>query len=518
MSYFKKTIICCFMALGISLGGLQTNANETKYSTSDFTLIGGWYPWDPYQYLKIPSDQTSLTGLDIELQKLIMKKAGLEVQITPVSWKQHQEDLKTGARAYAMGAFYSEQRAKDFYISEPYRFEENSLFVRRRDMAKMKFDNVEGFLAYARQHNLKIGVIDKYQYASPVLNNFINDPKNEDIIVRSDTDTVNLNFLLTGKIQGFIADRIVGSTIIWRQNVGREVAEKNLHIKAPIYILMSKKKITEEQYKEINKSIQSIKNSSEYTKIVSWYLYPVLLLETTETDWFYFIEIIGIIAFALSGLVVAYRCNASLFGTFILALLPSFGGGVLRDVIFGRYPVWFMQASFYILLVITIVVVGFILAKLASYNLNFLRKYSHKKYFSPRIFEVCLMVTDAIGLAAFTVTGVLVSLIVKADPLWLWGPFFAFLTGAGGGILRDIVAKEARVGAIHGPLYPEIAIFWGGAFSVYLITIVNDVDPIKIKISVMVTIVAALLTRILIYYYRVPNIFYIREKDKSGLE
>lgn len=520
MSYSKKTVIFCFFTLCIGFWAVifQANAEEEKHTTSDFTLVGGWYSWDPYQYLKSPGDQASLTGLDIELQKLIMKKAGFEVQITPVSWKQHQEDLKTGKRAYAMGAFYSEQRAHDFYISDPYRFEENSLFVLRRDMAKMKFDNVEGFIIYARKHNLKIGVIDKYQYASKVLNDFINDPKNQDIIVRSDTDIVNLNFLLAGKIQGFIADRIVGSTIIWRHNAGRDVAEKNLHIKAPIYILMSKKKITEDQYKEINKSIQGIKNSSEYAKIVSWYLYPVLLLETTETDWFYFIEIVGIIAFALSGLVIAYKCNASLFGTFILALLPSFGGGVLRDVIFGRYPIWFMQASFYILLVIFIVIIGFFVIKLASRNLTFLQQHTNKKYFSSKIFEVCLMITDAIGLAAFTVTGVLVSLIVKADPLWLWGPFFAFLTGAGGGILRDIVAKESQVGAIHGPLYPEIAIFWGGIFSLYLITIVNDVDPMKIKISVVITIISALLTRILIYFYKVPNIFYMREENKSRSE
>ena len=117
-----------------------------------------------------------------------------------------------------------------------------------------------------------------------------------------------------------------------------------------------------------------------------------------------------------------------------------------------------------------------------------------------------LTVTDAIGLAAFTVTGVLVSLIVKADPLWLWGPFFAFLTGAGGGMLRDIVVKEGKVGAVHGEIYPEIALVWGLLFSLYLTYTVDNIDPVKIEISVIVTIVCAFLTRILIYFNKVPNI------------
>lgn len=487
-------------------------AKDSKKEAADFTLKGGWYPWDPFQYLKNPSDSSSLTGLDIELQKLILRKAGFEVEITSVPWKQHQEDLKTGERDYAMGAFFSEERARDFYISVPYRFEENSLFVLRGDHYKLQFENVAEFLSYIRKNNYKIGVVEGYRYGDQALNDFINDPKNSDIIIKSETDSHNLNSLLNKKIKGFIADRIVGSTIIWRQKVGREVAEKNLNIKAPIYMLMSKKKITEAQYKEINKSIQQIKNSSEYTRIVSWYLYPVLLLETIETDWFYFTEIIGIIAFALSGLVVAYGCNASLFGTFILALLPSFGGGVLRDVIFGRYPVWFVQANFYILLVLVIVVLGFFLTKFISKNAHLFSHHSNKKYFSPKIFEVMLMITDAIGLAAFTVTGVLVSLIVKADPLWLWGPFFAFLTGAGGGILRDVIVKDHQVGAIHGQIYSEIAIFWGAFFSIYLTFIVNDVDPVKIKIAVVVTIISALLTRILIYYFGISNIYYMQDK------
>ncbi|MGL4371528.1 MAG: TRIC cation channel family protein, partial [Alphaproteobacteria bacterium] len=80
---------------------------------------------------------------------------------------------------------------------------------------------------------------------------------------------------------------------------------------------------------------------------------------------------------------------------------------------------------------------------------------------SQTFFDTVLTITDAIGLSVFTISGILMSLILKADPLWLWGPFFAFLTGAGGGILRDIILKKARVEALHGNLYGEIPIVWG---------------------------------------------------------
>jgi len=317
MNCFKRII---FFVVLICLGllNLEARLQAQEYKTDhiklnvDHTLKGGWYPWDPFQYLKNPSDSTTLTGLDIELQKLILKKAGFLVEIAPVSWKQHQEDLKTGKRDYAMGAFYSEERARDFYMA-PYRFEENSLFALRKNLAKFTFSNVKEFLTYIRKNNVKVGVVEGYRYGDTDINDFINDPKNNDIIVKSETDDHNLNFLLNGNIQAFLADRIVGSTIIWRQNVGRNVGEKNLGIKAPIYMLMSKKTLTESQFHAISQSIAKIKHSSEYARVVSWYLYPVLLLETTETDWFYIIEVIGIIAFAISGLVVAYGCNASLF-------------------------------------------------------------------------------------------------------------------------------------------------------------------------------------------------------------
>ena len=67
---------------------------------------------------------------------------------------------------------------------------------------------------------------------------------------------------------------------------------------------------------------------------------------------------------------------------------------------------------------------------------------------------------DAVGLAAFTVVGVVVALDTLAQPLLLWGPIAAAITASFGGLTRDVFRHD-RVGVnLRGELYPEIAAIW----------------------------------------------------------
>ena len=59
------------------------------------TLRGGWYPWEPYQYLKKEGERHELTGLDVQLlREAIEGEIGLELELTQVSWSQHQQELQ----------------------------------------------------------------------------------------------------------------------------------------------------------------------------------------------------------------------------------------------------------------------------------------------------------------------------------------------------------------------------------------------------------------------------------------
>jgi polar amino acid transport system substrate-binding protein len=93
----------------------------------------------------------------------------------------------------------------------------------------------------------------------------------------------------------------------------------------------------------------------------------------------------------------------------------------------------------------------------------------------------------------------------------------AFLSGAGGGFIRDIIIKnihttQQEIQAINGNIYGEVAIFWGGFLSTYLFWATANVNPTNIKTMVLLTIGACFLTRLLIYYYNIPNLYFYSGK------
>jgi polar amino acid transport system substrate-binding protein len=474
-------------------------------------LLGGWYTLDPYQYQKDVTGIKVLTGLDVELMKAISKETDGKVKYEYALWEDLLNDIENGKKDFATGALFSEERAKSFYYSLPFRYEEDSLFVEKSKLKDLNEQSLKELLECCARKKFKLGVVKGFIYADPLINQYINDPQNQDNIVRVNNDYENLELLLNKEIDGFLADRIVGATIIWRMGVEKEVSEKRLHVIKPIHIIFSKKTVSPDVVQKYNSAIQNIKNTERYQKIVSWYLYPVLLLQIEDAGWFKFTEVIGIVAFAISGLIIAFKERATLFGALILAILPSLGGGLMRDVIFGRTPVGALQSPMYLLSVLLTVIVGFIVIKL----LTFLRRQyevpGEIEDFIRKQANHVLIITDAIGLAMFTVTGVIISLLMKADPLWLWGPFFAFLTGAGGGILRDMLSKTRYIAALEGELYGEIAIIWGLFLSMFVMISSKNIEPEYIQYAVVITILGVFFSRMVVHFMRIPNARFGRE-------
>ena len=85
--------------------------------SKDNMLRGGWYLWDPYQYLEKGQGYTQLNGLDINLERAIAKQAGYEINFEQVAWKQHLNDLAVGTRDIASGATKTSDREKYVYFS-----------------------------------------------------------------------------------------------------------------------------------------------------------------------------------------------------------------------------------------------------------------------------------------------------------------------------------------------------------------------------------------------------------------
>lgn len=143
-------------------------------------------------------------------------------------------------------------------------------------------------------------------------------------------------------------------------------------------------------------------------------------------------DIIGTIAFAISGAMVAIENEMDIFGVNILAITTATGGGMIRDILIGRTPPMMFLDPFYV--IISVIVA----------NIVFFCMYLHKhmKKELVQIYEGILLLCDTLGLAAFTVDGVNAGLnTIHKDNMFLV-VFVGVLTGVGGGLLRDMMANK----------------------------------------------------------------------------
>lgn len=140
------------------------------------------------------------------------------------------------------------------------------------------------------------------------------------------------------------------------------------------------------------------------------------------TPMLHVLYLVGVAAFAASGVLAAYRANMDPFGGLVLAFAASISGGTLRDLILNRHPLYWTH-DWVLLTLITCVGVGTIV---------YLRFRS-----LPR---KALLVVDALGLAVVTVIGARAAIAADATPLAVI--ILAVLTGVAGEVIRDVLCGE----------------------------------------------------------------------------
>ena len=142
------------------------------------------------------------------------------------------------------------------------------------------------------------------------------------------------------------------------------------------------------------------------------------------------LELIGTVAFAASGAIIAIRKQMDVFGVCVLALTTAVGGGIIRDLLLGVIPPYTFQNPIYAFTATLVAVIVFI--KPVRYYLT----GNHNAY------QRTILAMDTIGLGIFSVVGV--SNAYAAQPnagIYLTG-FVGVLSGVGGGILRDVMAGD----------------------------------------------------------------------------
>ena len=141
------------------------------------------------------------------------------------------------------------------------------------------------------------------------------------------------------------------------------------------------------------------------------------------------VEIIGTVAFAVSGAMVGLRKGMDIFGVCILGLVTAVGGGVIRDLVLGNTPPATFQSPVYALVAVAVSLIVF---------LPFVRRLFDR---FQNFYDHLLLGMDSLGLGIFTVVGVRTAYDAGHDGFFLL-IFVGVITGVGGGVLRDILAGQ----------------------------------------------------------------------------
>ena len=146
----------------------------------------------------------------------------------------------------------------------------------------------------------------------------------------------------------------------------------------------------------------------------------------------FMMEIVGTIAFASSGAMLAMQKNMDLFGICVLGVVTSVGGGVIRDLILGYTPPNMFRMPVYTIVALVVSILLFVLL------------YMRQNLLQGKIavvYDKIMTFFDAIVLGIFTVVGVNTARSLGYDQNFLL-IFVGVITGVGGGLLRDVMAQE----------------------------------------------------------------------------
>lgn len=205
-------------------------------------------------------------------------------------------------------------------------------------------------------------------------------------------------------------------------------------------------------------------------------------------DLLYWLDIFGVIVFALSGALMAGRYKLDPFGVVVLAAVTAIGGGTIRDVILGTTIFWVANPVYLYIIFATAVL-----------TIVFIRR-------PKRIPKRFLLLADAFGLALFAVLGTAKSLHLGA-PI-IVSVVMGTITGVAGGMIRDVLCNVIPM-ILRQEIY-ALAAMLGGILYVLLYSL-----NIGENLATICAVIGALALRLAAIYWQVSlPAFQIVDKEK----
>ena len=186
------------------------------------------------------------------------------------------------------------------------------------------------------------------------------------------------------------------------------------------------------------------------------------------------IEILGTLAFAISGIRLASAKRFDWFGAYVVGLITAIGGGTIRDLLLDTTAFWMLNSIYLTVTAVALLLVIIFGRYLIRLNNTF-------------------FIFDTIGLALFVVVGI--QKTIAADfPFWI-AIIMGTITGAAGGVLRDILINEVPL-IFRKEIYAMACVFGG---IVYWICYRLHYAPHLTQVLAALTVIA---TRIVAVKYK----------------
>lgn len=222
---------------------------------------------------------------------------------------------------------------------------------------------------------------------------------------------------------------------------------------------------------------------------------------------FLILEHLGVIAFAISGALVAIDKETDVFGVVFLSFITSFGGGIMRDLILNHSIPLFFTKSYTSLILVCLATSVLVIVFAACFKKVFVK--------NEKLIDTVNNYIDAVGLGAFTVSGAKLAISVGQT-----SPFVVIMMGMivciGGGMIRDVLLGTIPF-VLRKRIYAIAAA--AGAAAYYILWYFNIDETVAMIVGAAITIVIRVLATV--FKLNVPkaiNFSKLRNEQKTEKE
>lgn len=188
-----------------------------------------------------------------------------------------------------------------------------------------------------------------------------------------------------------------------------------------------------------------------------------------------FIEFVGTLAFAISGIRLAAAKQFDWFGGYVVGLTTAIGGGTMRDLMLFTTPFWMTNSIYIICTGVALIVVIVFKRQLVRLNNTW-------------------FIFDTLGLALFTIAGIQKTLDCN-HPFWV-AIIMGCITGAAGGVMRDVLINEVPL-IFRKEIYAMACIIGGMIYQVCNLLHVGR------ELTVLISFIAVVLVRVVAVKYHI---------------